>query len=517
MSTFILNAEQMRWADARAMAAGQSGLELMRRAGEAVTQAALARMPDGGRVVVVAGGGNNGGDGYVAARMLAAHGAPVTVAALRDPDALQGDAAAHARAAREAGVKVRDCADDIGRLEHWLARAVLVVDAMFGVGVARPLEGFWRAAAEAVNAAGRPVLAVDIASGVHADTGGIMGAAVRADWTLPIAATKWGHWLGAGRELAGELLPPADIGIPADVIGQAFEAVQDERHGSPRAARVIGREAAPEALPRVPRDAHKGDFGHVWVLGGSRGYTGAPRLAAAGAMAGGAGLVSIACPAEVWPVVAAGSLEAMAHVDEDAPWRDADVIVAGPGWGRARQALLAEVLETDAPLVLDADALNMLAADEGLRERLRERAGRGAASVLTPHPGEAARLLGTDASAVQGNRPATALKLAREGRCWAVLKGADTLVAAPDGRLWLCPFGGPRLARGGTGDVLAGLLAALIARGTRAGMLPADALARALLGGVALHARAGEAAGWHRAGQLAERIAALVDGSDLSK
>ncbi len=510
MAVYILTNEQMRWADARTIESGVAGAVLMERAGNAVARAALARLSDGGRVVVVAGAGNNGGDGYAAARLLAQRGVPVTVAALVAPESLRGDAAHHVALAQQAGVKVRACNGDDGRLAHWLARAMLVVDAVFGTGLSREVAGAFALAVEAINQSGRPVLAVDIPSGVHGDSGAVMGAAVRADWTLPIAATKWGCWLGEGREYAGELLPPADIGILPETIEQAFGGAPGEA-GATRAAVIEHAAIAAGLFPR-PRTAHKGDFGHVWIFGGSPGYTGAPRLAAAGAMAAGAGLVSIACPDEAWPVVASASLEAMAHPQASAPWHRADVVAAGPGWGRAQQAMLGELLASGLPLVLDADALNMLAADASLAEAAKRRE---ALTVLTPHPGEAARLLGMDVGRVQEDRPAAAIELARRYAAWVVLKGAETLVAAPDARLWLCPFGSNRLARGGTGDVLAGVLAALLARGVAtggaSGAEPDVVAARALPAGVALHALAGETGGWHRAGQLAERIARLLE------
>ncbi len=500
----ILTNEQMRWADARTMAAGVSGVALMAAAGRAVARATLDGLHDGGRVVIVAGGGNNGGDGYAAALELVRRGVSVTVVAMRATESLKGDAAAHARQALDGGVKVREAGELLACLRHWLARAALVVDAMFGTGLDRPLQGRARAAVDAVNACARPVLAVDMPSGISGDTGRAMGGAVRATWTLPVAATKWGHWLGDGREATGRLLPVADIGIPDAILRAAFDACPNGM----RLARVMSRADVKQALGPKPRTAHKGDFGHVWIFGGSPGFTGAPRLAAAGAMAAGAGLVSMACPAEVWPVIAAASLEAMVHAEADAPWRGADVVVAGPGWGRERRAMLGGLLASDAPLVLDADALNMLAADDALRRRLKERA---APAALTPHPGEAARLLGVMAGEVQADRPAAALELARMFGAWVVLKGADSLVAAPDSRLWLCPFGGNRLARGGTGDVLAGVLGALVARDVAAGEPARAVFERALPAGVALHALAGEESGWHRAGQLAERIARLVE------
>jgi len=491
----ILTAEQMRRADARCIADGTPGAVLMERAGRAAAKAALECAPDSGRIVIMAGPGNNGGDGYAAARFLAQRNVSVTVVALVAPDSLHGEAAEHARLAIQAGTKVRIAAgpEDMECLDKWLARAVIVVDAIFGTGLARPLKGWIRNVVERINAADRPVLAVDIASGVNSDTGEIMGAAVRATHTLPIAATKWGHWLGEGREYAGNILPSADIGISRNAARQAEE---DDM----QSAMVIDKEAVEAAFPVRARDAHKGRFGHVWVFGGSIGYTGAPRLAAMGAMAVHAGLVSIACPEDAYAVIASACLEAMAHPQDTAPWQSADAFVAGPGWGVSQQPVLARLLATDTPLVLDADALNMIAGDGALRESAVSRKG---ITVFTPHPGEAGRLLGCSAADVQRDRLRAALNLVRLLAGWVVLKGAETLVVSPERRIWLCPFGCSRLATAGTGDVLAGMIGGLLARGATVEV--------AVPAATGLHAIAGERKGWFCAGQLPAVVAAVRD------
>jgi len=494
--TYIFTVRQMRWVDQRTMDQGAPGRVLVERAGKAVANAVLRCRPDSGRIVIVAGSGNNGGDGYAAARMLAERNMKVTVVSLSDPDGLRGDAAEHAGLARQAGVKVRFCKDNGELLSHWLARAVLVVDAIFGTGLARPITGRMRENVECINASGRPVLSVDMPSGIHSDTGEVMGAAVQADWTLPIAVTKWGHWLGAGRDFAAKLLPPVDIGISESSIQAAYAAAPN----SIAEAVVIDATMAKLAFQDHPRGAHKTSFGHVWVFGGSKGYTGAPRLAAMGAMSVHAGLVSIACEASVYPVIAASSLEVMAHPRETAPWPSAQALVAGPGWGVHQQSTLQELLAAPIPLVLDADALNMLAGDNALKELAGKR---NATTVFTPHPGEAARLLGSSAAEVQRDRTGSALKLAELLGGWVVLKGSESLVVSPESRIWLCPFGSNRLATAGTGDVLAGVIGGLLGQGIR----PSDAIPAA----VGLHAMAGEQSGWYRAGQLPERIAALRD------
>jgi NAD(P)H-hydrate epimerase len=217
-----------------------------------------------------------------------------------------------------------------------------------------------------------------------------------------------------------------------------------------------------------------------------------------GGFAVGSGLVSIACPQDVYAVIAASCLEAMVHPYDHVSWRGADAVVAGPGWGT--RADLEAVLDAGMPLVLDADGLNMLAEDADMIVRLK---ARQAPTVITPHPGEAARLLGTDTATVQGNRLAAALQLAERFGCWVVLKGADSLVVSPQRELWLCPYGSPRLAVAGTGDVLAGMIGGLLAQGR--------ALEVAVPAAVALHALAGESGGWHLAGELSARIVAIIE------
>ncbi len=496
----LLTAAQMREADARTIAGGVPGLRLMRRAGAAVARAALEAMPDAGRIVVVAGAGNNGGDGFAAAAQLARRGLPVTALMLKPQAALTGDAAACAAEAADSGVKLREVREgDLAFVDGWLARAMLVVDAMLGIG-ARPVEGWWAEVIGRVNACDRKVLAVDVPSGLDADRGVAEGAVVRADVTLPIAAWKWGHWLNEGPDCCGRLLPPAAIGIAGECMAAAMRA----RPAPVAGAALLDDAALAGMLPPRPRRAHKGMFGHVWVLGGSQGFTGAPQLAARGALAAGAGLASIACPAEVWPVVAAATLEIMAHPDDAADgWKQADALVAGPGWGRSRAGLLDALLDVGAPLVLDADALNMLAADAGLQRKL---SARGGVTVLTPHPGEAARLLGCAAADVERDRVAAALELARRFHAFVALKGVPTLlVDAACDRMLLSPLGSPALATAGSGDVLAGAIGGMLARRGDLRLPVMQALALA----AGLHGRAGETPGLWRAGQLPERIARL--------
>ncbi|RMH60381.1 MAG: NAD(P)H-hydrate dehydratase [Zetaproteobacteria bacterium] len=497
MSRYILSTEQMQWADRQAMQTIPSH-ELMARAGRAVAEAVLDSREDAGRVVIVTGPGNNGGDGFAAACHLRRRGLLVTVVSLVAGARLKGDARSWYERALAEGVKVRESATSLVELKRWLARATLVVDSIFGTGLARPLSGHFADAVACINASDRKVLAVDMPSGIDSDTGAVLGAAVRADVTLPIAAHKWGHWLGEGRAHVGRMLPVADIGIDAKILKASFAA----RAVGARLAQLIARTVLLRCWSKRPPDAHKGMFGHVWIFGGSVGFSGAPVLAGKGAFAGGAGLVSLVCPDTVWPIVASTLPEVMVHPQSTDAWRQAriDVIVAGPGWGGGQQALLRDLLARDESLVLDADALNMMATSSELQATLR---ARSAPTVLTPHPGEAARLLACDVATVQRDRPQAAIALAERFACWVVLKGAGTLVAADDGCVWLSPFGSPKMAVAGSGDVLAGLIGASLARSGEVAI--ADRLGAA----VALHGLAGEKDDWWLAGGLAERVARM--------
>jgi NAD(P)H-hydrate epimerase len=514
--TRIVTAAQMRRADQLTIEAGTSGFTLMQRAGQAVTAAVVECMPDYGRIVIVAGPGNNGGDGFAAATVLRQRRIPVTVVTLTACDDLSGDVLAHAEQARAAGVKIREALS--GRkpceLGRWLLRAVMIVDAIFGTGLNRPLNERMQGVVAQINGSDRPVFSIDIPSGICADTGFVLGAAVQADFTLPIAATKWGHWLGDGRDYAGRLLPVADIGIGDDAIRAAW--THDCGHASeqPAAGRaneacfcvasagVIGEAEIAAAWTVRSRTAHKGCYGHVRIFGGSVGFSGAPQLAGLGALAAGAGLVSIVCPDEVWPVIAAGHAEIMVHPESRANWQGADALVIGPGWGRERGELLQQLLNAGASLVIDADALNIIAESEPLQRRL---SARSALSVITPHPGEAARLLGVSVAEIQQDRKRAALMLTTRYNCRVVLKGAETLIASPARDLLLNPFGSPQLAVAGSGDVLAGMIGAQLARHD----LDAASPDRLIAAAVALHGQAGACGGWYLAGELAGSAAGL--------
>ncbi len=494
----ILTAEQMRMAEQKTMQdTGITSLELMERAGQAIARESHKHKLDSGRMVIVVGAGNNGGDGFVAARLLRKDQVPITVIPLIPLEDMKGDLKYQADLAMQSGVKVRPMvsSDDAEKFASWLKRAVLVVDAIFGIGVNKPITGWISQAIELMNQAHCPTLSVDIASGIHADSGEIMGAAVHADVTLPIAAYKWGHWLKDGKQQDCKMITPAPIGIRKTTMMEMIQA-----HPFIAEQSLLNDEGIiAEAFPSRPVDAYKQACGHLWIFGGSQGYTGAPSLVAKGAQAVRTGVVSLAVPDDVYPIVAAASLETMVHPESIAPWKKHHAIVAGPGWSDEQTALLNTILGSAKPLVLDANALNLISRDEELQETLRQRQ---ALSLLTPHPGEAARLLGISIAEVQADRIKTALDLVDKLNVWVVLKGARSVVVSPDKHLWLNPYGSANLATAGTGDVLAGVIGGLLAQGIDPDI--------AIPAGVALHSISGEQSGWHKAGQLEDIIANKV-------
>jgi NAD(P)H-hydrate epimerase len=459
----LSSAEEMRALDRHTIdTLGVPGELLMESAGRAVAEAALGLLAPGGSVLVVCGRGNNGGDGLVAARHLHALGVPVRAALLGSAASLRGDAAANLRRARAAGVAIEG--------ERWRAPASgVIVDAIFGTGLSRPVEGAAASSIKRIAAsrAAHPelrVLAVDLPSGLCADTGQVLGAAAPADLTLTLALPKPGLALEPGRSLAGRVRV-ARIGIAESAPGVRI------------AAELWTRAAAGARLPERPAAGHKGSFGHALLVAGSEGKTGAAALAARGAARSGAGLVTIACPAGLNDVLELLCTEAMTAPVPDTAQRafaasaseavlalaaTRDAVGLGPGVGRSAETLAfvtAVAKRVERPLAMDADALYAFAGEP---ERL---ASRSAPCVLTPHPGEAAALLGSDAAALNRDRLGAARKLASLTRCVVLLKGAATVTAAPDGRAVVNPTGGPALASGGTGDVLLGIVTGYLAQG----------------------------------------------------
>lgn len=470
----FLSAEESRTCDARTIAAGTPGLVLMKRAAGAVAREAVralaARPERAGRVVVLAGPGNNGGDGFEAARLLHAARAAAGIETLLfgDPDRLTGDAKATFHRLVQTGLPVRPVATE--RDLEALRSATLVVDALFGTGLARPVAGDSLAArALALASSGRAfVIAIDVPSGLSGDRDDAVGPAVRADITVTFGTPKRCHVFPPAAGLCGRIVV-ADIGL----LPPEGEPPADQPEV------VVASDVAALFPPR-PASSHKGSYGHLLVAGGADGYRGAPLLAARAAHRSGAGLVTVAAPEAVRSVVHVISPETTT-VTPDSDLSPYDALAVGPGLGRSEAAagLLARLAAALRPAVFDADALN-LAGEATFFAR------RGAPTILTPHPGEAGRLLGTDAASVNADRIASARRLAALSGAVVVLKGFRTVVADPAGRAALVLAGNPGMASGGSGDVLTGIAGAFLARGFR----PWDAAAAAAL----LHGTAGDLA-----------------------
>ncbi|HXR19488.1 MAG TPA: NAD(P)H-hydrate dehydratase [Steroidobacteraceae bacterium] len=461
----LYSAAQVRALDAYAIAQGTDGYTLMRRAAEAALRAMRSRWPTAMRITVVAGGGNNGGDGYVLARFAQAAGLAVEVLAAVPPETLHGDA-------KRAWEEFR--ASD-GRIHAFdatlLAGTELIVDALLGTGLREPVRTALARAIEAINACGRPVFALDLPSGLNADSGAVMGTAVRADCTISFVALKTGLFLGAGPELVGRLIfDDLEVSAPAEARFQ------------PLLTRLVESEIA-RALPRRSREANKGDFGRIVLVGGGPGMPGAVRLAGESCLRVGAGLVTVATAVDNLNAVVAGRPELIVHGVRDAEelaalLEPADVVAVGPGLGQSdwARSMFECVFACGKPLIVDADALNLLA-----------RSGRPApaGSVLTPHPGEAGRLLGSNASAIQADRLAALHALQeRHAGSVIVLKGAGTLVGAHGRIPALCERGNAAMAAPGMGDVLTGAIAGILGQ-------CGDAW-RAACAGVLAHALAGD-------------------------
>jgi ADP-dependent NAD(P)H-hydrate dehydratase / NAD(P)H-hydrate epimerase len=487
----VLTARQMREADRRTIEdLGVPSVVLMENAGTGVASAIEQAFPDlvGRRVAILCGRGNNGGDGFVVARLLHERGVHVAVFLVGRASDVKGDALANLDRVRALDLPIAE----IGRQLEWervapeLARQALVVDALFGTGLSSPLTGLLAEMVEGVNRAGVPVVSIDLPSGLSADTHDMIGPCIRATLTVALGAPKLPLVLSPASAMAGRLVV-ADIGIPPAVVESLDGA--DLRVITPEALRPLLR-------PRLG-EAHKGAFGHVLIVAGSRGKTGAAHLAACGALRSGAGLVTVATPASCQQTVAGMGPEYMTEGLPETPSGTvaadaldavlafpATVIATGPGLGTGdsvRAFLWGLVERARAPLVLDADALNAFAGTAG---GLSAREGRTV--VITPHPGEMARLLGVPTADVQANRLETARNLASANRLLVVLKGHGTVIATPDGRTAINPTGNPGMATGGTGDVLTGMIAGWLAQG-----VDADAACRLA---VYLHGAAGDLA-----------------------
>ena len=443
------------------------GYTLMTRAAAAALTVLQQTWPTARRLLIVCGPGNNGGDGYVLARLARAGGLDVSVVTIADAGRLKGDA--------------RRAYDDFvasgGVAEAWeegvLDRAEVVVDAMFGTGLERRLDSTVASIVEAINARARAVLALDVPSGLHSDSGAVLGVAVRADCTVTFIGLKLGFYLGAGPDHIG-ILAYDDLQVPRDAMG----------HVPATALRIAVDEIA-RVLPPRPRTAHKGQNGDVLIVGGGVGMAGAARLAGEAALRSGAGRVTVATRQENVSAIVAARPELMCRgvesaADLEALIARADVLAVGPGLGQDEwsNTMFETALRSERRTVLDADALNLLARRGSALPKGQR--------VLTPHPGEASRLLGSTSQHVQADRLAAARTLAERFDSVVVLKGAASIVAAPNAPPAICDRGNPGMASPGMGDVLTGVIAGVIAQ--------AQDLAGAARAGVLAHAMAGDLA-----------------------
>ncbi len=481
----VATAAEMREIDRRTIEEfGIPGAVLMERAGLAVAGRVQELFPRG-KVIIVAGGGNNGGDGIVAGRNLFNRGWKVKLLLLAKENRLSPDCLAQYRIARKMGVPVEFRTEINSRDLH----SAIVIDAIMGTGLSAAVKPAIARIIDTVNASGAPVVSVDMPSGISSDTGEVMGEAMRADYTVTFGLPKRGHFLHPGSAFGGRLFVE-EIGFPSSLLLSDGIAVD-----------ILSCSDVSPLVPERPSYSHKGDYGHVFVLAGSRGKTGAALMTGRACLRAGAGLVTIGVPESLIEVFEAAVTEEMLLPLPDngsgvlterayAGVMDflnttADVLAIGPGLtcdheitGLVRRTLLSSTV----PMVIDADAINALARDRDVLKSIK------APAVLTPHPGEMARLLSSAGrkADVERDRIGTASRLAAGNGVCVVLKGAPTVIASPEGRTFINPTGNPGMATAGSGDVLTGLLAGLIGQGLN----PVDA---SLLG-VFLHGSAADLA-----------------------
>lgn len=473
-SQSLYTAAQVRELDRMAIEEeGIPGFTLMQRAGARCFSELTRAWPEASRLTVCCGPGNNGGDGYVIATLALKSGFEVHLIQMGEPEHIHGDAARARQAFLAAG----------GLEQGWkksLPDADVLVDALLGTGLRRPVEGHYLACIRAMNHHGAPVLSVDIPSGIHADTGSPMGGAVKADIVVTFIGAKQGLYTGRSLDYRKEIFFD-DLGVPDAIYRRVKPSV-----------RLLLPEPDQSLLPPRPLNAHKGLFGHVLIIGGGPGMPGAAIMAGLAALRAGAGRVTVATRPEHAALIPMHQPELMCRAIDDAAevqplLKQASCIVLGPGLGQSPWAsrLFETVIGQPVPMVLDADALNLLAGTPA----------QGGEWVITPHPAEAARLLGVSSHDIQRDRFSSARRLQERYRAVTVLKGAGSLIASEQG-VSLCPAGNPGMATAGMGDILAGLIGGLIAQK----MDPVDAAEQ----GVCVHARAGDqAAGEGERGMIA--------------
>ena len=505
MYDILVTAQTMRELDRAAIGDyGIPGAVLMENAGAGAVRAILEKWPSIRRVAIVSGSGNNGGDGYVIARHLINRGVEAVTFLMADREKIRGDARINldVLARMNAPLASVKSEKDLERLRAGLSAYDLIVDAVFGTGLAKELTGIHAKCVEVLNSANLPICAVDIPSGLCSDTGRPLGCATRADLTCTYGLRKIGQVIYPGAEYVGKLVL-VDIGLPRDMV---------ERLAGQN--RLLSASYVRGLLPSRKPDAHKGDFGHLLVVAASPGKTGAAAMCAEAAVRSGAGLVTVAVPASLNAILEVKITEAMTlpiadggsgYIASEA-WRDMDgavkratALAIGPGIATelgTKEFFFELIAKTKTPMVIDADGLNILATKPTALKKS------GARTVLTPHPGEMARLLGISNAEVQADRIGAARMLAEKTGATVLLKGARTIVAAPDGVIAVNPTGNAGMASGGTGDVLTGIIGALLAQGLK----PFDAACA----GAWIHGRAGDIAALD-IGEISLKAGDLID------
>lgn len=484
----VVTAQEMRQIDQQTIEhIGIPGAVLMEHAGSAVARALRQHFPECKNIGIIVGKGNNGGDGLVVARQLAHAGQPIQIFLVSPPESFAGDALVNLQIAQKLGLPITPVLSEvnIGELKSQIVSADLIVDSIFGTGLRGGVRGFTGDVIECINGSGKPVIAIDLPSGLSADTGIAGGACIQANYTVTMGLPKRGNLIHPGDTLTGQL-EVADIGFPLSVIdGQNIQINWTQPSDAVR------------LLPSRPSHSHKGTYGRVFVAAASTGMTGAAALTSAGALRAGAGLVTLGTPKSLNPILEVkltevmtlplpetteGSLalEAKSHIIETVE-RTQSVLAIGPGLSQHPETVALVhnlVCESDTPTVIDADGINALSKSKDILSSLSPQ------TVLTPHPGEMARLIGGTVETLERDRIGIAQQFAQAHNVTLVLKGAPTVIAGGNGEVWINSTGNPGMATGGMGDVLTGLIAGLIAQK----ISPFDA---AVLG-VYLHGLAGD-------------------------
>ena len=444
---------------------GIPGYTLMQRAGQTAFSALQKRWPKASRILIICGSGNNAGDGYEVARIAHQQGLQASVLYVSEPNKLTGDASIAFKNAKKSGVPIKPF-----NIKEQL-QADVIVDALLGTGLRGEVRDDYKIAIQAINSSESPILAVDVPSGLNTDTGNVLGAAVQADLTVTFVGCKQGFFTGQAPQYCGEVLYD-DLDVPKEIFDRVKSNVEK-----------LNLDELKQYLPPRSRISHKGDFGHILIIGGDYGMAGAARMAGEAAARTGSGLTTVATRPEHIVAVSGMCPELMCYGIKTSKGLEqliekATVLVIGPGLGRSTWSkdLWLAALKTDKPKIIDADGLNLLVENPSKSENW----------ILTPHPGEAARLLNCTSTDVQNNRFATICNLREKYAATCILKGPGTLVLGESGKIGVCTAGNPGMASGGMGDVLSGIVGGLLAQN-----LSSEPAARM---GVLLHSEAADLA-----------------------